>query len=87
METRLTLRVGRHGPGKLVDRFGERLVRVRYLYDAGGGATTRSSPCVSAGTKPICASAPSELVPFGAPRISCGSCAGATYAASVSRPV
>ena len=37
METRLTLRPGQHGTRKLVERFGDRLVRVRYLYDAAGG--------------------------------------------------
>ena len=37
METRLTLRPGQHGTRKLAARFGERLVRVRYLYDAEGG--------------------------------------------------
>lgn len=34
METRLTLRPGQPGTRKLVSRFGERLLRVRYLYDA-----------------------------------------------------
>jgi hypothetical protein len=33
VETRLTLRPGQSGTKKLVERFGERLVRVRYLYD------------------------------------------------------
>ena len=33
METRLTLRPGQNGTRKLVERYGERLVRVRYLYD------------------------------------------------------
>lgn len=33
METRLTLRPGQAGTKKLVGRYGERLVRVRYLYD------------------------------------------------------
>jgi hypothetical protein len=37
METRLTLRPGQHGTRKLVERFGERLLRVRYLYDADAG--------------------------------------------------
>lgn len=37
METRLTLRPGQHGTKKLVERFGERPVRVRYLYDAATG--------------------------------------------------
>jgi len=37
METRPTLRPGQHGTRKLVERFGERLVRVRYLYDAAAG--------------------------------------------------
>lgn len=37
METRLTLRPGQNGTKKLVERFGERLVRVRYLYDASTG--------------------------------------------------
>src|SRR6185295_6163858 len=33
METRLTLRPGRNGTCKLAERFGKRLVRVRYRYD------------------------------------------------------
>ena len=33
MQTRLTLRPGQSGTKKLVERFGERLIRVRYLYD------------------------------------------------------
>ena len=33
METRLTLRPGQNGTKKLLARFGERLVCVRYLYD------------------------------------------------------
>jgi hypothetical protein len=37
METRLTLRPGQSGTKKLVARYGERLVRVRYLYDAQAG--------------------------------------------------
>lgn len=37
METRLTLRPGQHGTRKLLERFGERLVRVRYLYDPATG--------------------------------------------------
>ena len=37
METRLTLRPGQPGTRKLVARYGERLVCVRYLYDAAGG--------------------------------------------------
>jgi len=37
METRLTLRPGQHGTRKLVERFGQRLLRVRYLYDAEAG--------------------------------------------------
>ncbi len=35
MATRLTLRPGQNGTKKLLARYGERLVRVRYLYDAG----------------------------------------------------
>jgi hypothetical protein len=35
METRLTLRPGMPGTKKLVPRFGERLICVRYLYDPG----------------------------------------------------
>ena len=34
METRLTLRPGQNGTKKLVAQYGERLIRVRYLYDA-----------------------------------------------------
>ena len=34
METRLTLRPGQPGTRKLLARYGERLLRVRYLYDA-----------------------------------------------------
>ena len=37
METRLTLRPGQSGTKKLLARYGERLVRVRYLYDAATG--------------------------------------------------
>ena len=37
METRLTLRPGQNGTKKLLERYGERLVRVRYLYDARTG--------------------------------------------------
>ena len=37
METRLTLRPGQRGTRKLVERFGELLVRVRYRYDAAAG--------------------------------------------------
>ena len=37
METCLTLRPGDKGTRKLVERFGARLVRVRYLYDAEAG--------------------------------------------------
>ena len=37
METRLTLRPGQRGTRRLVARFGERLVRVRDLYDAKSG--------------------------------------------------
>jgi hypothetical protein len=39
IETRLTLRPGQRGTRKLVERFGERLVRVRYLYDAAASAS------------------------------------------------
>jgi hypothetical protein len=34
METRATLRPGQKGTRKLVERYGERLVCVRYMYDA-----------------------------------------------------
>ena len=37
METRLTLRPGQNGTKKLLARYGERLVCVRYLYDATTG--------------------------------------------------
>ena len=37
METRLTLRPGQSGTKKLLARYGERLVRVRSLYDAASG--------------------------------------------------
>jgi hypothetical protein len=36
VETRLTLRPGHKGTKKYVERFGERLVCVRYRYDAAG---------------------------------------------------
>jgi hypothetical protein len=36
METRLTLRPGQPGTRKLVEKYGERLLRVRYVYDAEG---------------------------------------------------
>jgi hypothetical protein len=37
VETRLTLRPGQNGTKKLLERYGDRLVRVRYLYDAATG--------------------------------------------------
>mgnify|MGYP003461172844 FL=1 len=37
METRLTLRPGQAGTRKLVERYGDRLIRVRYVYDATSG--------------------------------------------------
>jgi hypothetical protein len=37
VETRLTLRPGQNGTKKLLERYGERLVRVRYLYDPATG--------------------------------------------------
>ncbi len=37
METRLTLRPGQAGTRKLVQRFGKRLLAVRYVYDAVAG--------------------------------------------------
>jgi hypothetical protein len=37
VETRLTLRPGQSGTNRLVERFGERLVRARYLYDEKAG--------------------------------------------------
>ena len=37
METRLTLRPGQPGTRKLVDKYGERLLRVRYVYDTAAG--------------------------------------------------
>lgn len=37
METRLTLRPGQNGTKKLLERYGERLLRVRYLYDQAAG--------------------------------------------------
>ena len=37
MQTRLTLRPGQSGTKKLVERFGKRLIRVRYLYDEHAG--------------------------------------------------
>ena len=37
METRLTLAPGRNGTKKLLARYGEQLVRVRYCYDADRG--------------------------------------------------
>jgi hypothetical protein len=37
VETRLTLRPGQSGTKKLLERYGERLVRVRYLYDEASG--------------------------------------------------
>jgi hypothetical protein len=37
METRLTLRPGQPGTRKLVQKYGERLIRVRYVYDPSSG--------------------------------------------------
>ena len=41
MEARVTLRPGQRGTKKLVRRFGERLICVRYCYDA---SNERASP-------------------------------------------
>jgi len=48
METRLTLRPGQNGTKKLLERYGERLVRVRYLYDAGTGRRLKTVELVIA---------------------------------------
>jgi serine kinase of HPr protein (carbohydrate metabolism regulator) len=37
MQTRLTLRPDQPGTRKLVEAYGERLLRVRYVYDAAAG--------------------------------------------------
>ena len=52
METRATLRPGQKRTHKLVARFGDRLVRVRYLYDADAGRrykTVETSQAIAAG--------------------------------------
>lgn len=46
METRLTLRPGQNGTKKLVERFGDRLVRVRYLYDAAAGRRLKTAELI-----------------------------------------
>ncbi len=42
METRLTLRPGAPGTKRLAKRYGERLVRVRYLYDEARGRRVKT---------------------------------------------
>lgn len=42
METRLTRRPGQAGTRKFVERYGERLVRVRYLYDLDKGCSHKT---------------------------------------------
>ncbi|MFY9316439.1 MAG: hypothetical protein WAO95_12885 [Burkholderiales bacterium] len=49
METRATLRPGQKGTRKLVERFGERLVRVRYVYDAAAGRRYKTVELIVAG--------------------------------------
>jgi len=49
METRLTLRRGQAGTKKLLDRYGERLVRVRYLYDRAAGRRLKTVELVAEG--------------------------------------
>jgi len=48
MQTRLTLRPGQSGTKKLVERFGERLIRVPYLYDERAGRRLKTVELVSA---------------------------------------
>ena len=48
METRLTLRPGQAGTKKLLDRYGERLVCVRYLYDRDRGRRLKTVELVIA---------------------------------------
>lgn len=55
METRTTLKPGDRGTRKLVERFGKRLVRVRYRYDpvAGVRYTTVELVVAEAAWKPV----------------------------------
>ena len=46
MGTRLTLRAGQGGTKKLMERYGEKLVRVRYLYDDDTAAASRIDVCI-----------------------------------------
>jgi hypothetical protein len=46
METRLTLRPGQHGTRKLLERYGERLLRVRYLYDVDSGRRLKTAELI-----------------------------------------
>lgn len=46
METRATFRPGQKGTRKLVERFGERLVCVRYLYDAAAGRRHKTAELI-----------------------------------------
>ena len=46
METRLTLRPGMPGTKKLVTRYGERMVRVRYLYNETCGRRLKTAELI-----------------------------------------
>jgi hypothetical protein len=77
METRLTLRPGQHVTLKLVERFGERLVRVRYLYDAAAGRRLKT-------VELIVETVPGASARYGAHSKNCGNCAGPMYAVPAS---
>jgi len=46
MKTRLTLRPGQNGTKKLVARYGDRLLRVRYIYDADTGKRYKTAEII-----------------------------------------
>ncbi|MGQ0547138.1 MAG: hypothetical protein ACT4P3_17700 [Betaproteobacteria bacterium] len=50
METRTTLRPGQKGTRKLLARFGERLLRVRYVYDADAGRRYKTAELIVSST-------------------------------------
>jgi hypothetical protein len=88
MEARATLRPGQKGTKKLVTRFGDRLICVRYRYDTMRGKRfttvelivdesdwTASIPIAAEAAPPVPTESPTETAietPAGATRVSCG---------------
>jgi len=70
VETRLSLAPGQNGTKKLLATYGERLLRVRYRYDAARGVRHKTSP------KPPCARGSRPRARSGAQNTGCGRSTG-----------